>query len=37
MTGRGVKFDPVNQKFVADDEANKLIVRANREGYEING
>ncbi len=37
VTGRGVKFDPVTQKFAGDDEANKLISRKNREGYEING
>ncbi len=37
VTGRGVKFDPATQKFPGDDEANKLIGRKNREGYEING
>jgi hypothetical protein len=37
VTGRGVKFDPATQKFAGDDEANKLISRKNREGYEING
>jgi hypothetical protein len=37
VTGRGVKFDPSTQKFSGDDEANKLIGRKNREGYEING
>ncbi|MDX1928978.1 MAG: Gfo/Idh/MocA family oxidoreductase [Pirellulaceae bacterium] len=37
VTGRGVKFDPATQKFAGDDEANQLISRKNREGYEING
>jgi myo-inositol 2-dehydrogenase / D-chiro-inositol 1-dehydrogenase len=37
LTGREVKFDPKTQQFPGDDEANKLVGRAYREGYAING
>lgn len=32
---RKVTWDPVKELFVGDDEANKMIGRAQREGYEI--
>lgn len=35
LTGRKVTFDPAAQKFNADDEANQLVRRTQRAGYEI--
>lgn len=35
LTGRTVKFDPQTQTFANDAEANQLIKRPRREGYEI--
>lgn len=33
---RKLVWDPVKELFTGDDEANKMISRAQREGYEIN-
>jgi len=33
---RKLSWDPVKELFVGDDEANKMISRPQREGYEIN-
>jgi myo-inositol 2-dehydrogenase / D-chiro-inositol 1-dehydrogenase len=35
LTNRKVTFDPSSQTFPGDDEANQLIRRPQREGYEI--
>ena len=35
LTGRKVSFDPATQQFPGDAEANKLVRRDQREGYEI--
>ncbi len=33
--GRKLQWDPQNERFVADDEANRLIERTPRKGYEL--
>jgi len=33
--GRRLKWDPQAEKFVGDEEANRLIARPRREGYEL--
>jgi myo-inositol 2-dehydrogenase/D-chiro-inositol 1-dehydrogenase len=33
--GRTLKWDPEKERFVGDDEANKLLARKQRSGYEI--
>ena len=33
--GRRLKWDPQAEKFVGDDEANRLIARPRRQGYEL--
>jgi predicted dehydrogenase len=33
--GRPLKWDPVKEKFVGDDEANKLVDLPRRKGYEL--
>ncbi|TWT80232.1 putative oxidoreductase YdgJ [Planctomycetes bacterium CA13] len=33
--GRQLKWDPVNERFIGDDEANAMLSRKQREGYEI--
>ena len=33
--GRQLKWDPKAEKFIGDDEANKLIDRPRRKGYEL--
>ncbi len=35
LTGRNVRFDPASQKFIGDEEANKMIGREKRQGYGI--
>ena len=35
--GRRLKWDPQAEKFVGDDEANQLIGRPRRQGYELPG
>lgn len=35
LTGRKVVFDPSTQRFQSDDEANQLIRRPSREGFEL--
>ncbi len=37
LTGRKVTFDPKAYKFPGDDEANRLMYRDYRAGYEIRG
>lgn len=32
-TGRRLKWDPVAERFIGDDEANALLTRPQREGY----
>jgi predicted dehydrogenase len=33
--GRALKWDPVKEQFIGDDEANKLVERPRRKGYEL--
>ncbi len=33
--GRKLQWDPQSERFVGDDEANKLIERTPRKGYEL--
>jgi hypothetical protein len=33
--GRELKWDPVAEQFPGDDEANKLVQRPRRKGYEL--
>lgn len=33
--GRTLRWDPKNEKFLGDDDANKLIARPRRRGYEL--
>lgn len=33
--GRKLQWDPQNERFVADDEANRLVERTPRKGYEL--
>jgi hypothetical protein len=33
--GRKLQWDPENENFVGDDEANQLLTRPRREGYEL--
>jgi hypothetical protein len=33
--GRKLKWDPKEERFVGDDEANRLLSREQRKGYEI--
>ncbi|MBN1490960.1 MAG: gfo/Idh/MocA family oxidoreductase, partial [Phycisphaerae bacterium] len=33
--GRKLQWDPKAERFVNDDEANKLLSRPRREGYEL--
>ena len=33
--GRDLTWDPVKEKFVNDDQANRLLFRASREGWQI--
>jgi predicted dehydrogenase len=33
--GRELKWDPAAEQFVGDDEANKLLTRPRRKGYEL--
>ncbi|MGN6544107.1 MAG: Gfo/Idh/MocA family protein [Aureliella sp.] len=35
LTGRKVVFDPAKQQFVGDDEANGLVSRKKRSGFEV--
>ena len=32
---RRLKWDPVKEQFLGDDEANKLVDRPRRKGYEL--
>ncbi|HQG56479.1 MAG TPA: hypothetical protein PK496_05670 [Bacteroidales bacterium] len=34
-TGRTLKFDPATEKFIGDDEANKLLTRNYRAPYVV--
>ena len=34
-SGRKLKFDPEKEVIVADDEANGMLSRTPREGYEV--
>ena len=34
-TGRKLQWDPDREQFVGDDEANKLLWRTQRQGFEI--
>ena len=34
-TGRKLRWDPVKEKFIGDAEANKLLSRPRRKGYEL--
>ncbi len=34
-TGRKLQWDPEKEEFVGDEEANKLVARQQRQGYEI--
>ncbi len=34
-TGRRLQWDPENEQFVGDEEANQLVARQQRSGYEI--
>lgn len=33
--GRPLKWDPAKEQFIGDDEANKLVSRPRRDGYEL--
>jgi len=33
--GRKLHWDPQNERFVADDEANTLVARTPRKGFEL--
>ena len=33
--GRKLQWDPENEKFVDDTEANELLIRPRRQGYEL--
>ena len=33
--GRALKWDPAKEQFIGDDEANKLLERPRRKGYEL--
>jgi hypothetical protein len=33
--GRRLKWDPVKEEFIGDDEANKFVNRPRRKGYEL--
>jgi predicted dehydrogenase len=33
--GRKIRWDPVKEQCIGDDEANKLLVRARRKGWEL--
>ena len=33
--GRDMKWDPVNERFIGDDEANRMLSRTQRAGWEI--
>jgi hypothetical protein len=33
--GRRLKWDPIKEQFVGDDEANKLVDRPRRKGFEL--
>jgi predicted dehydrogenase len=33
--GRALKWDPGNEQFIGDDEANKMLERPRRKGYEL--
>jgi predicted dehydrogenase len=37
LVGRKLKFDPVKEKFVGDDEANSLRTRIRRKPWHLNG
>jgi len=34
-TGRKLRWDPRKERFIGDEEANKLLSRARRKGYEL--
>jgi hypothetical protein len=34
-TGRRLEFDPEKESFVGDDDANQLLTREYRKGYEL--
>ena len=33
--GRALKWDPVKEQFADDDEANAMVERPRRKGYEL--
>ena len=33
--GRKLQWDPQAEKFIGDDEANQLVTRPRRQGYEL--
>jgi hypothetical protein len=33
--GRKLQWDPQTEKFLDDDEANQLVTRPRRQGYEL--
>ena len=33
--GRKLQWDPQGEKFIGDDEANQLVARPRRQGYEL--
>jgi len=33
--GRDMKWDPVKERFIGDDEANRMLSRTQRAGWEI--
>ncbi len=35
MLGRVLKFDPKTEKFIGDDQANQMLTRDYRKGYEV--
>ena len=35
LLGRNLRWDPVNEQFLGDDEANKMLDRPRRKGYEL--
>jgi predicted dehydrogenase len=35
--GRRLRWDPVQERFIGDDEANKFVSRPRRKGYELPG
>ena len=35
MLGRELKWDPVKEQFIGDDQANQLIARKSREGFGV--